>query len=719
MILLGLGIIYLGDYMNEIVRNFEQYGFEYRPAFSTPDVFVLIMAQGIFNNAVVIKKREDFDPTDIVRDLNESGYAVKVCFYRNEEESDLELYRGFFKVDSSKERFNKSYNAYVKKICDTYACDTSRYRYISAPFDRSDINDIDQFGDGSVIEKILLDLRSSGPKIILVEAAAGFGKTSTSYEVGRLLSEMKGDTLPFMAELSRDRKARIFKHILLGEIDRSFPSLSSDLVVKQIVKGRVVVILDGFDELLKSSEVSGNFEDAEAMLETIGELLRGDAKIILTTRRTSVLEGDDFHKWVSLHENDFEVVRYGILEPRIEDWLESDRVNRLEHVGVSVRNIANPVILNYLRLSTEQDFENVVGSPGGILKRYFNAMLERERERQDLRINPDEQSVILSNLAGDMVLNDYTRADRDYLISYFLKKESVVIDSVRSEYPSGERPNRDEVANKLLNHALLDRGFDGNKIGFINDFVLGNYVAENILSSEDDIWFGGEKFIDAAVTAYLPRSEQERHSLWGKLSYVSEALRSVERLGFESRLLHLVSGNYSGQTFSEMDFSAVEFSVESVFKGATFYGCMFRGCVFNASAFTGAGFINCTFYDSKVIGECFLSDFISCQVVSGDMSGFGTDEVVFEEQINGEDEEYDQIRRAILELFWPRGKEAITFAHIPILAMYKKGFMPRKVSDVIDDLKKEGVFIEAKRKNWVGIDMAKISYISEILGRQL
>lgn len=705
--------------MKEIIDVFKSYGFEFREEISTKDAAVLVMTQGIFNNALIVKSSEFSDVSELSKDLSDSGYSVRSFFYKTHEECDLELFRGFFKVSLNKERFKRSYKGYVERVCDTYACDTERYRYISAPFNRADMNCVDEFSGGDVIERILSDIDSDGPGLIIVEAAAGFGKTSTAYEIGRFLAERSDDILPFMAELSRDRKARIFKHILHSEIERSFPSLLSHLVVKQIIDGRVVVILDGFDELLRGNEAADDFEGAEAMLETIGEILKGRAKVILTTRRTSILEGDEFHKWIASHESDFSVVRYGILEPRIDDWLESERAHRLEEVGVSIRNIANPVILNYLRLATESDFDSVLKSPDGIIRKYFLAMLERERERQDLRMRAEDQSSLLARLAGDMVINDYSRADKDYLINYFLQKEQDVIDVVRLEYSVGERPARDEVAHKLFNHALLDRGSAGNKVGFINDFVLGNYVAEDAIKYSDGSWFGDEKFIDAAITSYLPRGYEEKERLWEKFLYVSEALRAPERLGFESSLLHRVVGGYDDQTFSDMEFSDVCFMSDASFDGATFFGCIFSDCKFYAGSFAGAGFINCTFYRCLTEGDVFLSDMLSCQIVDGDMSGFMTPDLNSGDDDGVSDgiEEENAIKRSILELFWPRGKEAITFGHIPILAMYKKGYPPRKINDIVDKFRKDGVFVDAKRKNWVGIDKARISEIAIILGR--
>ncbi|MFP3608014.1 hypothetical protein, partial [Paraburkholderia sp. SIMBA_053] len=65
------------------------------------------------------------------------------------------------------------------------------------------------------------------------------------------------------------------------------------------------------------------------MLETISDYLKGSAKIVLTTRRTVLFDGDEFHKWVDSHVNEFDLVRIKISEPQISDWLPANRIERL------------------------------------------------------------------------------------------------------------------------------------------------------------------------------------------------------------------------------------------------------------------------------------------------------------------------------------------------------------------------------------------------------
>ena len=90
------------------------------------------------------------------------------------------------------------------------------------------------------------------------------------------------------------------------------------------------VIIEGFDELLKTSsreKTEELFNDAEPILETIAELVKGDAKVLSTTCRTAIFIYDDFSAWVAKNVGDFTFRRYNLTNPIIADWIDSTRKN--------------------------------------------------------------------------------------------------------------------------------------------------------------------------------------------------------------------------------------------------------------------------------------------------------------------------------------------------------------------------------------------------------
>ena len=117
----------------------------------------------------------------------------------------------------------------------------------------------------NLIEYIYNRLFLQGAQLIIVEAAAGFGKTSVSYELIKKLADEPQGTIPIITELSKNRTASIFRYVLLSEIDSKFSGLNSELVTYEIKQGRIPLIIDGFDELLSKShdDVQQNLNDED------------------------------------------------------------------------------------------------------------------------------------------------------------------------------------------------------------------------------------------------------------------------------------------------------------------------------------------------------------------------------------------------------------------------------------------------------------------------
>jgi hypothetical protein len=411
---------------------------------------------------------------------------------------------------------------------------------------------------------------------------------------------MSEDLLPLYAELSRNRQARIFRHILLDEIDRTFPLLSSRLVQTEIQNGRVVVILDGFDELLRKGEETETLEAREPMLETISEFLTGSARIIITTRRTVLFDGDDFHQWLERHQDEFSLVRIKISEPRVTDWLPSDRLEALARQGINLENMANPVLLSYLRCISDADFSDVAANPAVIVDSYFDFMLERERDRQDLRMNVAQQRAILCSIAHDMVELGYTAEDRDYIIEQILTSQSGLLSLVRQQYSSADKPSKEEIANKLASHALLDRNAqETNKIGFINEFVFGNFIADDILGSKS--WLCDDlRFIEPAVLSYAPRTQASRLDLIDRLRPSLEFLDISSRIAISATLVHAIGFPLTEGEAEGLSLSGLSIGCEPV-RMFQFNDCQFHSCTFNLSTLHDVNFLDCRFFACNVV----------------------------------------------------------------------------------------------------------------------
>ena len=87
------------------------------------------------------------------------------------------------------------------------------------------------------------------------------------------------------------------------------------------------------------------FENAEPMLETISELLTQNAKIILTSRRSAIFDGEMFNDWVNRYEDKFTINRFRLDKPEIKDWIPPERLVALNNTEVDITKLSNPVFL--------------------------------------------------------------------------------------------------------------------------------------------------------------------------------------------------------------------------------------------------------------------------------------------------------------------------------------------------------------------------------------
>lgn len=697
---------------HELEEIYRRYGFELAKVYDSEDVIVFTLKTGYFDNADVVPLSETANTKKPFEDFSAGGYACTVRSFLSAKRTEEELFKGFFSVNSILDRLEKDYKQFTNSIVKQFA-DDAHYEYINAPYT---VNG--KIGSQSPAAEVVARLNASRPILFLIEAAAGFGKTCTAYEIVHQLIQEKS-RLPLFSELSRNRKAPIFRYVLLDEIDRKFPALSSRLVQSEMVNGRVVTILDGFDELLRKSDEDEDFENQEPMLETIGQFLTGNAKIILTTRRTVLFEGDAFHNWAATHSDEFELVRIRIGEPSLVHWLPEERLRAIQATSLDIKNsLANPVLLSYLRCIPRDKFATVIESPQGLVERYFNFLLERERLRQDLQINVDTQKLILTKIAADMISGGYTSEQRDYIVDLILKNCSQEIEAALALYPSSERPDKEFIANKIASHAMLDRSSkEENKIGFINEFVLGYFVAANIL--KDAEWLNDDiRFLEPAVISYRPRALIERQDLLAHIRQSLDFTRISYKTDFTARLIGVVDFPLQADEAEGLDFESVKFGL-NVIENFQFNDCIFRNCEFDLEKISNVTFLNCKFYGSNmatgapagfiyILGEVGDSDFLKNAI--GDIASSPDNTLPTQASL---------LERHVLEKFWPVGREKVLHKHRPIAGICNGHgeFRPNEIYDTIHQLKRSGLLLQPNSPSFVEINFDRLPEIRQILGR--
>ncbi|QEY15880.1 hypothetical protein D0C16_07785 [Cellvibrio sp. KY-GH-1] len=692
----------------ELKKIYSQYGFEEQPS-GAEGVYVYTLHSGHFHNADIVPIKKDANEESVFKQYKEAGYACKIRKYSSLEEVESALFKGFFTVESTKQRLMREYEKFTSSIIAAYP-NNATYSYIKSGYyiEKSP-------GEKDVITEVISKLEEKKPTLFLIEAAAGFGKTCTAFEILKSILNRYDSKIPLFTELARNRGAKIFRYVLLDEIDRSFPSLSSKLVRTEIQNGNVPVILDGFDELLHRRDDGETYENAEPMLETIGELLSKNAKVILTTRRTAIFDGDEFHEWIESHGDDFEIVRIRINEPTVTEWLPQNRLMLLHEKEFPIETLSNPVLLSYLRFIDEDAFDNAINDPDSIVEKYFTTMFEREQIRQDIHLKPSEQYQILKSIAKDMTEKNYTAESREYLSGVIQNNHLAVLEESRKTYIAEQRPTIDELLNKLTGHALLDRESDEKQgIGFVNDFVLGNFCADTILEDTSGEWIGDLRFIEPSILAYNSRSKRKKLDLWNAIKFSLEFAEASEKIESAIKLTDEINIEIKNETISDISISNIAIAKNHKIENTTFINCTFNNVQFVESNIQSVNFVGCSFFncESHETTDDRKFYFSGCQ----DNNEFI--KLTPEENKLDENHAFTEEEIYILEKFWPVGRQTF-IKHRPIkgICSHTNKYTQEEILRAMESLRKQEILTTPVKSSFLELNIMKIAEVKSALGK--
>lgn len=598
--------------INKIEKVYITYGFEVKR--DEENLAIFLYKKGRYFGVDIIllsdSKETQNKALRIKEQYSEIGYAVNIKSGNSEEDVELELFKSFFSYESTKNRLKKKYSDFVAK--QTKSLLGSKYEYIGSPFELfdGDVGDI----SNDLLENVLNILQRVDPQLIILEAAAGYGKTCAAYEILNILLDQDEKIIsPLFTELAKNRGAKIFRYILLDEIDIEFPTLNSELVINEVKKGRIPLIIDGFDELLEkvnfsNVDISNGFDEIETMLDTIGNLLEHNAKVILTTRKTAIFNGSEFEKWFLKWEDRFSVSRFSIKEPKIKDWLGQQRFKIAKEHNIPIQYIANPVLLTYLKNISDAEFVTQIENPELLIEQYFDRMLEREQERQHLIITVEKQYEIFKNVAKMLLEFDITVESKEFFKEIIRDQNFKLLEYTRTLYSGQEKPSLDNLVDTLATHALLDRkGRDDSQIGFINDFVFGILIGEIICETSVEIISRDYSFymLDLACTAYKVQNRENKYSLWAKVNDVKEKLQPVSIFNYDIILREKLVRDYQELTIYDTTFFNIKFEEFDV-KNTVFLNSYFKNCYFDIEILKGISFVDCTFDNCMVANGLYI-----------------------------------------------------------------------------------------------------------------
>jgi hypothetical protein len=691
-------------FIKELDDLYIRYGYEPRKNKATR---VYLFTKSIYNGADIVKTGTEEEAEELRKQYAGSGYAVKVRSFKNIEEAEDYLFKDFFKADGVIQNLKRRYESFVGKLMNNlpenakYQYIRSSYDYTNYKLDQDDTKTISIRADddnNALVAKITKQINEHvGPLLIILEAAAGYGKTCTAYEILNEFISIPSNKLPFFTELSRDRKASIFKHILAFEIEEQFSNrVDSNVVIHQIKKGRIPLIIDGFDELISKdfSFSSNQFEQVESMLSTIVDLLTDNAKVIITSRKTAIFNSEEFHNWMIDRNIDYTLSKVTISEPSIENWLPRERLEIVQSNNFPVEQIANPVLLTYLRYVKIDELKEMGVEGKSIVDRYFDFLLTREQTRQGLLIEPETQLRIFRKLVRFLTEWDVKAESKEFIKDLILDYNKTILEETKRKYTPDKRPRTDQLADILSNHAFLDRKEKG-MIGIVNEFVLGTLIGENLILGKylqySKTFYEkiSQMFALLATQAYQVQPKENKEKLWKVFNEYPFPFDPQFYFKIDIDFKNEIVRNYRHAILNDFSLDTYSFTKKGQFESAIFTACTFTNCEFSFEAFKNSSFVNCRFFNCQLVdtGVAYSDSYFTIFGCTGDngfvQNIFDCEEVIINENIN--------IEKEILDLYFKKGSYKPRHRQLSYIKNELSELDTKSISRILNKLEAESI----------------------------
>ena len=643
--------------IDRIKTLYINYGFEVEDDSNSDEYISFVQRKSYFRNIEILVFDKKYDISSVLDDYQKAGYSTRSLLYSTFDSLHKSLYEGFFDIGRTRAKLHKNYLDYCNSQTKKNVC--SKYQYIPCNYLEGDNTNRD-----SLINKVVESMLEDNASLTIIEAPAGFGKTCTSYEILNCFIEKSENGICMLAELSKNRNASLFRYVLYSEIDRIFSGLSYDLVTSEIKGGNLPIIIDGFDEILSKSinesdsSLSDNKNEAQNMLNTIASLLSNNskAKIVLTSRKSSIFTGELFDTWIGESNLFCDIYRYELSAPNVVQWIGNEKAEILKEEMPELFYSANPILLSTISKINIEDFKK---GTEYIINYYFDMILLREKERQSLVLEKEEQIEIMSKLAAYFVDFDISAEDKSLIKDMITEITLDSIDLYISRYSLccsdiEKIPTKEEFIMKLVHHAFLDRVYrEKNEIGFINEFTFGYLIGIAITKQMIHPSKLGYKYLDLMFTSYQNCNYQKRNQIYNLVKESMYCLEAEKILLLDSKMIDKSSRTYENESFHELSFKEnFSFDIEEGFTQCTFFGCNFWGCTINVNAFHECQFYNCRFEGIKLFGKATCSkklSFFKC-IGNEQLASMATS-IKQETHI---DPDYE---RLVLEQFWKPGKD--------------------------------------------------------------
>lgn len=698
----------------ESVENlYHLYGFETKQ--KTANFIVFLYSTGYFRNIEIVYDGSDID--EIIKEYQALRFPVNSIKFITLDLLHENLFNGFFLLKENSEKLKKKYSLFVneRNFIDDH------YSYIPCSYYKNN-----KEGKDNIVDFLCDQINDKFPSLTIVEAAAGYGKTCTISEIMNKIGNSEiNKIVPLFIELSKNRNARIFKYVLLDEIDRNFSTLSSELVISEIKKGNVPLIIDGFDELLSSLQENNDIDNetvdkTQTMLETITELFDGEskAKIIITSRKTSLISNKVLDDLMLKIEN-CPITRITLCEPTIADWLSREKISFFESNKIPLQQFSNPILLKFLQKSDISEFTIETFSVKKIIDENIAFLLKRESTRQQLNIYETEQNELFQKFAAYFIDFQISSEEPSFIFEIFKEILKQKMPEYLNRYTDLKtKPSEEEFIGKLSRHVLLDtnKAYE-NQIGFVNDFIFGFYLAKVVRNNAflKDTNFISQDHVDKICTTYKVMEKSDKKDLFEKLKPYISNYSGETLIQIDSQINGYLTKQYDNIQLDGIFFENFDFSFNNSINQSIFANCIFSSCIIGDNI-TNCQFIDCSFYKLKFTDENLKNKFLyglennfyKCNgIIIDHEKGFIEEHIINEENYEKE----------ILEIFWKPSRPAYDkYKHTKTIFQTFPQKKSKKVAEAIESLKKKGLLLQPGY--CLEINKERISDIIQALGRE-
>jgi uncharacterized protein YjbI with pentapeptide repeats len=310
-------------------------------------------------------------------------------------------------------------------------------------------------------------------------------------------------------------------------------------------------------------------------------------------------------------------------------------------------------------------------------------------------MSEEMQKRIFRKLARIMCDFDIKAYDKSTIKDLIGEYNVEIFNDYIKNYPYSPKPTHDDLAETLSNHALLDRNKD-NLIGFVNDFILGILIAENIINGKFVEHYPlnykqvlSQGFACLAIDSYKIMPSFDKENLWTKMKEYGYSYDDSFRFSKDILLTNqLHEREYANFQLEDVDLTNVSFGNSSTFRMVIFSNIRFRKCSFLRSAFIDTSFVNCSFYDCSWIEE---QDSDNTPYIIGSESNNDFLQMVFVKQDIGTDSNQNEkadLYKIILSLFVrPEGK-VVSMRRINTIRTECNDFSERDISKALNTLER-------------------------------